>query len=123
MQHVLAPLKVPALGIQGSRQDRAFTSRHQSSHHPRRRFAVSAAAKDENDKSSKPLWGKAAPTGKNLEERIASGEFDDSGSTKEKLTRPMRKLLAKDSMGPGKCAMRHAEALHTSPASPQLDHI
>lgn len=39
--------------------------------------------------------------GENLEERIANGEFDDSGSTKEKLTRPVRKVLAKDPVGPG----------------------
>ena len=39
--------------------------------------------------------------GDNLDDRIASGEFDDSGSTKEKLTRPLRKMLAKDPLGPG----------------------
>lgn len=39
--------------------------------------------------------------GENLDDRIASGEFDDSGSTKEKLTRPLRKILAKDPLGPG----------------------
>ncbi len=36
-----------------------------------------------------------------LDERIASGEFDDSGSTKEKMTRPLRKMLAKDPLGIG----------------------
>lgn len=37
-----------------------------------------------------------------LDERIASGEFDDSGSTKEKMTRPLRKLLAKEPLGIGR---------------------
>ena len=36
-----------------------------------------------------------------LDERIASGEFDDSGSTKEKMTRPLRKMLAKEPLGIG----------------------
>jgi len=36
-----------------------------------------------------------------LNERIASGEFDDSGSTKEKMTRPLRKMLAKEPFGIG----------------------
>jgi len=37
-----------------------------------------------------------------LDDRIMSGEFTDSGSTKEKLTRPIRKMLAKDPLGPGR---------------------
>lgn len=37
-----------------------------------------------------------------LSERILSGEFTDSGSTKEKLTRPVRKLLAQDPVGIGR---------------------
>ncbi|KAI8106875.1 hypothetical protein M9434_001529 [Picochlorum sp. BPE23] len=37
-----------------------------------------------------------------LDDRIASGEFDDSGSTKEKMTRPLRKALAKDPLGVGR---------------------
>ena len=36
-----------------------------------------------------------------LEERIAAGEFTDAGSTKERLTRPLRRILAKDPIGPG----------------------
>ena len=36
-----------------------------------------------------------------LGERILSGEFTEEGSTREKLTRPVRKLLAKDPIGPG----------------------
>ena len=39
--------------------------------------------------------------GQDLDDRIASGEFTDAGSTKEKLTRPIRKLLAQDPVGPG----------------------
>lgn len=39
-----------------------------------------------------------------LSERILSGEFTDSGSTKEKLTRPVRKLLAQDPVGIGEQA-------------------
>eukprot|EP00877_Chromochloris_zofingiensis_P008598 jgi/Chrzof1/3992/Cz13g16110.t1_CYP97A1[v5.2] len=38
----------------------------------------------------------------NLDERIFSGEFTDSGSTKERLTRPVRKLLAQDPTGIGR---------------------
>ena len=36
-----------------------------------------------------------------LGERILSGEFTEEGSTREKLTRPIRKALAKDPIGPG----------------------
>jgi hypothetical protein len=58
-----------------------------------------------------------------LSERILSGEFTDSGSTKEKLTRPVRKLLAQDPVGVGEQAglaasllwwcSRHTHAHHT----------
>lgn len=37
-----------------------------------------------------------------LSERILSGEFTDAGSTKEKMTRPIRKFLAQDPVGIGK---------------------
>lgn len=40
-------------------------------------------------------------SGGSLDKRILSGEFTDEGSTKEKLTRPLRKALAKDPVGPG----------------------
>ncbi len=40
-------------------------------------------------------------SGGSLDSRILSGEFTDEGSTKEKLTRPLRKALAKDPVGPG----------------------
>lgn len=36
-----------------------------------------------------------------LDERISSGEFTDSGSTKERASRPVRKFLALDPVGPG----------------------
>jgi hypothetical protein len=36
-----------------------------------------------------------------LEDRIQSGEFTDTGSTKEKMTRPLRKALAQDPTGFG----------------------
>lgn len=37
-----------------------------------------------------------------INSRILSGEFTDSGSTKEKLTRPIRKALAQDPLGIGR---------------------
>jgi beta-ring hydroxylase len=39
--------------------------------------------------------------GEDLDSRIASGEFSDAGSTKEKVTRPVRKALAQDPTGVG----------------------
>lgn len=36
-----------------------------------------------------------------LGDRILSGEFTDAGSTREKWSRPVRKFLAKDPIGPG----------------------
>jgi hypothetical protein len=47
----------------------------------------------------------AESKGDSLEDRIASGEFGDSGSTKEKLTRPVRKALAQDPTGIGACVV------------------
>lgn len=43
-----------------------------------------------------------ASSASKLDERIFSGEFTEEGSTKERLTRPIRKLLAKDPIGPGR---------------------
>jgi hypothetical protein len=82
------------------RQDLVAPTRNVVGNLHRRRLVVTAAANDGNDKNGKPLLG-GRSFGENLEERIASGEFDDSGSTKEKITRPVRKLLAKDPLGPG----------------------
>jgi hypothetical protein len=36
-----------------------------------------------------------------LDDRISSGEFTDAGSTKERLSRPVRKFFASDPYGPG----------------------
>jgi hypothetical protein len=36
-----------------------------------------------------------------LDDRISSGEFTDAGSTKERISRPVRKFLALDPLGPG----------------------
>jgi hypothetical protein len=47
-----------------------------------------------------------------LDERIASGEFDDSGSTKEKMTRPLRKLLAKEPLGIGTSCVKEVGMCH-----------
>ena len=47
------------------------------------------------------LFSKKKKMGENLEDRIASGEFTDTGSTKERLTRPVRKVLAQDPSGFG----------------------
>jgi len=44
---------------------------------------------------------KDAPANQSLEDRIAAGEFSDVGSTKERLTRPLRRLLAQDPVGIG----------------------
>ena len=37
--------------------------------------------------------------------KICGLQFTDQGSTKEKLTRPLRKVLAKDPVGPGETVM------------------
>jgi len=81
-------------------QDHVAPTRNAVGNVHRRRLIVTAAASDGNDKNGKPKLG-GRSFGEDLEERIASGEFDDSGSTKEKITRPVRKLLAKDPLGPG----------------------
>jgi len=47
--------------------------------------------------SSDDEGGVSRKAGASLDERIASGEFTDAGSTKEQLTRPVRKALS--SMG------------------------
>jgi hypothetical protein len=57
-----------------------------------------------------------------LDDRILSGEFTDAGSTKDKITRPFRKALAQDPLGPGWDFFSHhltlesCEALWTWPA-------
>jgi hypothetical protein len=102
MQTLAGPSAMPLTinPLLSARQDRIGPIRNVVGNVHRRRLVVTAAAKDDNDKNGKPLLG-GRSFGENLEERIASGEFDDSGSTKEKITRPVRKLLAKDPLGPG----------------------
>lgn len=46
-----------------------------------------------------------------LQQRILSGEFTDAGSTKERMTRPLRQALAQDPIGIGKRAV--IPAVHT----------
>jgi len=69
---------------------------------------VSAASSNEGDKLDS-IPNSVKKPNQSLEDRIASGEFDDSGSTKERMTRPLRKVLAKDPLGIGE----HAAALLT----------
>jgi len=58
-------------------------------------------ASSDNGKDD-PLSSVFKKKGDNLDARIESGEFTDVGSTKEKLTRPVRKLLANDPLGVGR---------------------
>ena len=58
-----------------------------------------------------------------LEDRIAAGEFTDAGSTKERLTRPLRRILAKDPIGPGawvvcSCMVQASVARYQQGAAP-----
>eukprot|EP00879_Flechtneria_rotunda_P004614 GHRR01004870.1.p1 GENE.GHRR01004870.1~~GHRR01004870.1.p1 ORF type:complete len:511 (+),score=151.20 GHRR01004870.1:254-1786(+) len=70
-------------------------------HHPvrpaTRQTAIPASGNGLNGNG--PQQGQKAGS---LDERILSGEFTDSGSTKERLTRPIRKFLAKDPVGVGR---------------------
>lgn len=52
-----------------------------------------------------------ASSASKLDERILSGEFTEEGSTRERLTRPIRKLLAKDPIGPGSVCILAATCL------------
>lgn len=68
-----------------------------------------AAAAPETEPSASPrrleLVG-ALPADSSLDERISSGEFTDAGSTKERASRPVRKFLALDPVGPGEIEFR-----------------
>lgn len=66
----------------------------------RQLVAVSAVSEDDH---AKPKTPEALASGEeeDINKRILSGEFTDSGSTKEKLTRPIRKALAQDPVGIG----------------------
>ena len=66
--------------------------------HASRRHIVAAAA-PENDSTK----SQEEPSEEDINQRILSGEFTDAGSTKEKLTRPIRKALAQDPIGIGEC--------------------
>lgn len=59
------------------------------------------AAKPSSDSKSVANDPELRKKADDLSERILSGEFTDSGSTKEKLTRPVRKFLAQDPVGVG----------------------
>ena len=80
----------------------------------RARLSVSAGAGNGSGNGN-GSGGKSTKLGENLEDRIASGEFDDSGSTKEQLLRPLRKLLAKDTLGPGEAQARPRPTLSLLP--------
>jgi beta-ring hydroxylase len=86
----------------------------------RARLSVSAGAGNGSGNGN-GSGGKSTKLGENLEDRIASGEFDDSGSTKEQLLRPLRKLLAKDTLGPGEAQARPRPTLSLLPR-PAADH-
>ena len=67
------------------------------------RFTARAASGSDGEDSEKsPFLKPRAVPENDLAERIASGEFTDVGSTKERLTRPFRKALAKDPLGLGR---------------------
>jgi beta-ring hydroxylase len=88
------------LGLPVIKKERAVLPTRSSWQLARKPRSLVLAAHQPNDDKSRGFGGRKY--GENLEERIASGEFDDSSSTKEKLTRPLRKLLAKDVFGPGR---------------------
>lgn len=71
----------------------------------RSRQHVVAAAVPEDDSTKAQQQD-----GDDINSRILSGEFTDSGSTKEKLTRPIRKALAQDPVGIGECKLRTGTA-------------
>eukprot|EP00951_Prasinocladus_malaysianus_P017924 scaffold142047_cov37-Prasinocladus_malaysianus.AAC.1 len=79
-----------------------------------RREAAKNVLLGRNTVTLPPSTGKPGRFGANLDERISSGEFTigGTGSKKERLTRPMRKLLATDPFGPG-------EALPLSQTAPE----
>jgi len=71
--------------------------------------AEKASAPDAGHAAPPPLSPRAALAGASdpeaasaLDDRISSGEFTDAGSTKERISRPVRKFFALDPVGPGK---------------------
>lgn len=69
---------------------------------PTRRL-VAAAVPPKDDSTQPQTSQQDGPDAEDINSRILSGEFTDSGSTKEKLTRPIRKALAQDPVGIGRC--------------------
>lgn len=63
----------------------------------RRHIIAAAVPEDDSTKAEEQA------SEEDINQRILSGEFTDAGSTKEKLTRPIRKALAQDPVGIGKC--------------------
>ncbi len=60
-----------------------------------------------------------------LDDRIAAGEFSDVGSTKERMTRPLRKVLAQDPVGIGEQGRRgpaRRGGVWPPPLSPTTTH-
>ena len=47
-----------------------------------------------------------AETMTELDARIRAGAYTDAGSTKDRLSRPLRRALVKDQIGPGACPRR-----------------
>ena len=45
--------------------------------------------------------GVATESMSELDARIRAGVYSDTGSTKDRLSRPLRRVLAKDPIGPG----------------------
>lgn len=67
-------------------------------HAPARSSPITFAHSPKSTDGEQKLFGLVPlpKPGQNLDARIESGEFTDAGSTKEKLTRPVRQILAKD---------------------------
>lgn len=72
---------------------------------PVRRQTVVPCALPE-DSNTKQQQQAAGESEADINSRILSGEFTDAGSTKEKLTRPIRKALAQDPVGIGKSSQQ-----------------
>ncbi len=99
----VAMLREHSMRMHGSRTARLAQAPLPSVRPHRRCMVLRAVADSSNPnggvKPAAPSMGQAKS--EDLDERIMSGEFTDQGSTKEKLTRPIRKALAKDPVGIG----------------------
>jgi hypothetical protein len=74
----------------------------------RQHLAIAAIPDDDSTKQQQP------ESAEDINSRILSGEFTDSGSTKEKMTRPIRKALAQDPIGIGKVKLHQFEQLYAA---------